>query len=153
MLVIRREDVATSNTVTVSWISVPIASSPASVAVGHQATVTATASLDMGPTPYWIEVLDLTTNTLLSQCPAGTDCTVLVNQSAAGPHAYTAFVAGLATAQHWAGSSTVFVDWVSNTPPVPQVVVPNLVGDTPAQATAALQPVSLFLNDQGTTVD
>ena len=49
------------------------------VLVGYSATLTATYSLDVGPTPYYIEIFDQTTGLLVpSACGYGTVCAVSV---------------------------------------------------------------------------
>lgn len=148
---------ASSFDVDVAWVSVSLASSPASLPAGGTAAVTATASLDVGPTPLWIEVFDLTGNAQVAICGAGVTCSASVAQSAATEHAYVAFLAGLGGTlpppNVRAGSNTVFVDWVSNTPLTPPAIVPNLVGDTVDQASSALQTAGLVLGSQGTDVD
>jgi hypothetical protein len=43
---------------------------------------TATTNVDVGPTPYYIEIFDATTGTLLATCASGTSCSVSANVNA-----------------------------------------------------------------------
>jgi hypothetical protein len=51
-------------------------SGPASVPTGGTGTYTATANVNVGPTPYFIEIFDETTGAFLGECPSGTSCSV-----------------------------------------------------------------------------
>jgi hypothetical protein len=59
------------------------------------ATVTATASADVGPTPYYIEIFD-ENGTLVGLCGSGTTCTVQYAPSESGSN-LVAFVAPWST--------------------------------------------------------
>jgi hypothetical protein len=102
--------------VLVSWISVGLSASAVSLPAGSSVILTAGASLDVGPTPFFIEIFDLTSNTQVAICGAGTACSGSVTQNAPTLHAYIAFVAGFGTAlpppNVRAGSNTAFVSWV-----------------------------------------
>jgi hypothetical protein len=62
-----------------------------SLAHGPQ-TYTATTNLNVGPTPYFIEIWDETTGALLAVCGAGTSCSALY-QPGTAPEMLIAFVA------------------------------------------------------------
>jgi PASTA domain len=128
----------------VSWISVSLSISPTSLPTGSAASLTATASLDVGPTPFFIEVFDVTNGTLATGCGAGAVCAASVTQSSPGLHSYTAFVSNFATfpppSDIRATSNTVDVNWTA----VP-VTVPDVIGDTESGASQALQAVGLVL--------
>ena len=64
------------------------------VPVGQAVTLTATTDQDVQYTPYYIDVYDLTTATLMIQCPMGVSCPISVAQSVASTHIYVAYVAG-----------------------------------------------------------
>lgn len=55
-------------------------------------TVIATASFDVGPTPYFIQIYDLTSGSRITSCGAGTTCTTTFTPSTAGS-SLIAFVA------------------------------------------------------------
>ncbi|MGF7229241.1 MAG: hypothetical protein ACQR33_04635 [Candidatus Saccharibacteria bacterium] len=54
-------------------------------------TITATANQNVGPTPYWIEIFDLDTNTRVAVCGSGTVCTATVALNNGINH-YVAFI-------------------------------------------------------------
>jgi hypothetical protein len=105
---------ASSNLVALSWTSVRLVTSQVALSPGASATLTAAASLDVGPTPYYIEIFDLTTGSYLTACGAGTTCSVSVSQPASS-HAYIAFISGfgttLAPPNLRATSNGVFITW------------------------------------------
>jgi hypothetical protein len=92
-----------------------ISVSPTTVAVGATATVTATTSADVGPSPFYIEIFDMTTGTLIQSCGGGTSCVASVSQSAAGAHSYRAFISPFSTTVPPPGSiestNPVLVAW------------------------------------------
>jgi hypothetical protein len=59
-------------------------------------TVTATASFDVGPTPYFIQIYDIGTGRITS-CGAGTTCTTNTFTPSAGGSALVAFIAPAST--------------------------------------------------------
>jgi hypothetical protein len=54
--------------------------------------VTATASIDVGPTPYWIQIFDLNTGTRVGRCGWGTTCSVSGEGFPPNCHAFAAFI-------------------------------------------------------------
>jgi hypothetical protein len=74
--------------------------------------VTAIASVNVGPTPYYIEIFDLTLGTRIGICGSGTTCSATVSAPSTFPHAVVAFIsandATLAPANIQASSNTVF---------------------------------------------
>jgi len=104
----------------VNWHGAQLAlsASPTTLAVGGTATVTATTALDVGPSPFYIEIFDATSGTLLRQCGAGTSCSTQVSQPGATTHAYRAFLSKSSATFPPAGlietSSTSFVTWSNN---------------------------------------
>jgi hypothetical protein len=135
--------------VQVTWISITLAASPTSLPANNSATVTATASLDVGPTPFFIEVFDQTTGAAVVICGSGATCSSSVTQSSAGEHFYTAFVSAFSTTTPppniRATSNTVGVTW---TPVTVFVSVPNLIGETDTQAGQTLQAAGLTLGNE-----
>jgi hypothetical protein len=91
------------------------ASAPVRTA-GQSVTLTATASADVGPTPYWISIYDLTSQTELMSCGTGTTCLVTVTADSGGTQDYQAYVGDLPAAQSKPGfilasSQIVGVTW------------------------------------------
>jgi hypothetical protein len=92
--------VAFSSTVVVDWegVTLTLSASAHTVAVGTAVTLSATSNLDVGPSPFFIEIWDATTGTLLNTgscgfgtaCPAAGQASIVVSQSAATTHSYVA---------------------------------------------------------------
>jgi hypothetical protein len=57
--------------------------------------VTATSSIDVGPTPYYIQIFDLTTGARLAVCSSGTVCSADDNAPVGGPHGVAAFISSI----------------------------------------------------------
>ncbi|TMK39248.1 MAG: hypothetical protein E6G66_17900, partial [Actinobacteria bacterium] len=76
-----------------------LAASANYVLVGGSATLTATYTLDVGPTPYYIEIFDHTTGVLVKECSSGTTCSVSVSYSYPTTHTYVAYVARFGTTE------------------------------------------------------
>jgi hypothetical protein len=76
-----------------AWGQIDLQVSNGAVATGTSVTLTATASINVGPTPDFIEIFDATTGTEVgSALGAGTVLSVSVSQNAPGTHQYIAFV-------------------------------------------------------------
>lgn len=66
--------------------------SSTSLPLGGSATLTATVTYDVGPTPYYIDIFDMTTGALLRSCGTGTTCSVSVTHSTPTFRPYKAYV-------------------------------------------------------------
>lgn len=88
---------------------------PTTVAVGATSTVTATTTADVGPSPFFIEIFDTTTATLVQECGFGTSCVASVSQAAASTHGYQVFISPFSTTFPPPGSiestNLVYVAW------------------------------------------
>jgi len=82
-----------------------------SLTIGSSTTLTATASEDVGPTPFEIEIYDTTMSTQIAACGSGTSCTVTVSQSSASTHIYVAYVDSGAGVNIQATSNTMAIAW------------------------------------------
>jgi hypothetical protein len=60
-------------------------------------TVTATASFDVGPTPYFIQVYDIVTGRRITSCGTGTTCTTTTFTPSASGNTLVAFIAQAST--------------------------------------------------------
>ena len=60
--------------------------------LGATTVLTASTKLNVGPTPFYIQIFDATTGTRLAECGVGTSCSAVVSQSAATTHRYAAYV-------------------------------------------------------------
>lgn len=67
------------------------------VAIGGNSTLTTTTTYDIGSSPFYVEIFDVTTATVLQICGAGTTCTATVSQAAAATHEYKAVFSGYGT--------------------------------------------------------
>jgi hypothetical protein len=85
---------AVSGEIGVVWhgVSLTLAASQATVPVGASSTLTATTSQDIGPSPFWTEIFDMTTHTRVAVCGYGTTCSATVSQPAAATHEYVAYL-------------------------------------------------------------
>jgi hypothetical protein len=88
-----RED-AVRATPAVAW-SVGLAASPPSTWPTDATTLTATANMDVGPTPYYIRILDFDSNVFIATCGAGTTCQVSVTRPIIQTSSFAAFVEDL----------------------------------------------------------
>jgi hypothetical protein len=79
----------------VQWnaTSVSLAASPTTVAVGGSTTLTATTSADVSSSPFFIEIYDTSTHTLLNSCGDGTVCTATETADQAMTDSFVAYVA------------------------------------------------------------
>jgi hypothetical protein len=86
--------------------------------LGGSTTLIASTVLNVGPTPFYIQIYDATTGTRLATCGFGTSCSALVSQSVATTHRYIAYVSSLSTAFPppfiQDTSDSVFVTWASS---------------------------------------
>jgi Domain of unknown function (DUF1906) len=108
---------ATSNQVTVTWVSVSLRASTNGQVAGNWVTLTATANANITYTPYDIWISDQTTQQNVGVCTSGSSCSLPITESVAGTHTFIAYVAkpggtypptGIA-----ATSSTLPIYWVS----------------------------------------
>lgn len=111
---------AVSGNACVTWHGVlvtlvPVPAVPAIVRPGDPVELTATTSQDIGPSPFWTEIFDMTAGTQVAVCGSGTTCSVPVSQTTATTHEYIAYVSDDSTAYPPPGiqatSQSVFVTW------------------------------------------
>ncbi|MDX6396159.1 MAG: trimeric autotransporter adhesin [Streptosporangiaceae bacterium] len=111
---------ATSSAVGVVWqgVNLSLSASPTTVPIGAATTLTATTSTNIGPSPFWTEIYDATTQTRVGVCGSGTSCSATVSESAATTHEFVAYLSYFSAAYPPSGiqktSLINFVTW-SNT--------------------------------------
>lgn len=90
---------ATSSNVSVTWrpFNVNVAASPTTQNIGGNSLITATSNADVGPTPYYIEVFDMTNGARLGYCGSGTTCAFNTSQSIATTHQFAAYISPYTT--------------------------------------------------------
>ena len=111
---------ATSGAVGVVWqgVNLSLSASPTTVPIGAATTLTATTSTNIGPSPFWTEIYDATTQTRVGVCGSGTSCSATVSENAATTHEFVAYLSYFSAAYPPSGiqktSLINFVTW-SNT--------------------------------------
>ena len=85
--------------------------SASSVSPGTSVTLTATATFDVGPTPYSIEIFDLGTGAIVGDCGTGTSCQATVDQSSPSFKRYRAYVGTFSWTPPSVGGQDVDVAW------------------------------------------
>lgn len=97
---------------------VELAASPPSLAVNQSTTLTATTGTDVGPTPWYIDIYDMTANKLLRACGSGVTCSVNVAEGLETTHAFVAYVGAPSPAPPPSNlqgtSNTAFVTWTNS---------------------------------------
>ena len=110
---------ATSGTVSVQWVyfSVTLTSTYTTQSPGQSVTLTATSNYDVGSSPYWIEIYNQGTGTLLNACGLGTVCSATASESAPATDTFVSYIGDYASspppADQQAESGTVSVQWVT----------------------------------------
>jgi hypothetical protein len=79
--------------VAVDWKSSQLALSAGATTLpfGGSTTLTAQTAVDIGPSPFYVEIFDVTTGTRLKVCGTGTSCSVSVSMIVATTHAFRAY--------------------------------------------------------------
>ncbi len=98
--------------------SATIAATATTPAVGAAVNLTVTANKDVGPTPFGLSIIDVTSGVELVHAGSGTSATISVTQSAAGSHRYVGFVSNRGGANAQAASVPVVVFWGGTLPTV-----------------------------------
>jgi hypothetical protein len=76
---------------------VQLSQSATTLGLGGGATLTTTTSYDIGSSPFYVEIFDMTSGTLLNHCGFGTTCAATVSQTAATTHTYRACFSSFGT--------------------------------------------------------
>ncbi|HYS36493.1 MAG TPA: hypothetical protein VEO01_12780 [Pseudonocardiaceae bacterium] len=101
----------------VNWhgIGIGITSDLTTPAVGQEVTITATTGEDVGPSPFWIQIYDVTNGTRLAVCGYGTSCSAKVSPWQAVTRSYSAVVSDNTAAWPPTGtiswSAATYVTW------------------------------------------
>jgi hypothetical protein len=103
--------------ISVVWQVFPVTlqAQPTALPVGQAATLTATTTRSVTHSPWWIEIFDLTSDTLVCQTGGGSMCQGSVTENAATTHQFAAFIANkTSTVQSLdvqSNSAISFVTW------------------------------------------
>jgi hypothetical protein len=159
------QEIAISSQVDVEWygLELSLAASADTLPVGDTSVLTSTTTSDIGPTPFFVQIWDTTTDTLLVQCGTGFTCSADVSQSAATTHTYVATFAGYASSypppELQATSGVTYVTWtgsgmqISLTAPGDTYAAPETVTAT---ASVNVGPTPYYIevfNENGTLLD
>ena len=90
--------------------AITLSASTASPAAGGSVVLTATANKDVGPTPYGLSIIDVTTGTELLHVGSGATASATVS-NVASTHRYVAMVSNAGGANAQAASTPVVVTW------------------------------------------
>ena len=115
--------------------SVSLATSASPIQTGQGVTLTATASSNVGPTPYWL-VIESSSGNILASCGSGTTCATSQSHQTAQSQTFRAYIADANGSDIQAASPPVTVQWQA---PAPTVTAPVLTPDPayPGQQTCA----------------
>jgi len=91
--------------------SIDLSASPTSPAPGSSTTLVASASVDVGPTPYGISIFDTTAGAELVHAGTGSSLAASVSRAAAATHSYVAKICNPGGVNAQASSVTVSVTW------------------------------------------
>ena len=101
----------------VSW-AVGLSASNTHPVPGQAVTLTATASANVGPTPWYIRITDATTGQTLAACGSGSTCTAGETEYGGTTQTFRATVASWDGQDVQAASAPVSVTWASPVVPV-----------------------------------
>jgi len=128
----------TSDNVCLTGLTASASTAP----VNTNVTLTANTNTDVGPTPYYILIVD-ETGAILTSCSSGATCSTTVTSAVAATHQYTAYLSGSASSNSAAArSNTVSVSWTSGSPTATPTKpsLPTATPTKPALPTATNTP-------------
>ena len=128
----------TSDNVCLTGLTASASTAP----VNTNVTLTANANTDVGPTPYYILIVD-ETGAILTSCSSGATCSTPVTSAVAATHQYTAYLSGSASSNSAAArSNKVSVSWTSGSPTATPTkpALPTATPTKPALPTATNTP-------------
>lgn len=76
------------------WFTSELSIDNHSPGVNAGINLSVTVNQDVGPTPYYIWIVDATTSQLIGECGGGTTCTATQMSSAAATHMFRAYISG-----------------------------------------------------------
>lgn len=109
----------TSPSTYVEWhgVTISLKASPTTVGIGGTTTLTSTTSADIGPSPFYAEIYDQTSGTLVGLCGFTTTCSVTTSQAVATTHKFIAYVSLYSTGNPPTGiqatSNNAYVTWAN----------------------------------------
>jgi acid phosphatase len=91
--------------------AISLSASSTAAATGQSVSLTGTANLDVGPTPYGLSIIDTTTGQEVVHVGSGSVISASVSQSAATTHSFVAMVCNRGGVNAQASSSPVTITW------------------------------------------
>src|SRR5205085_1983301 len=111
--------------------AVSLAATTTAPAVGGAINLTAPANKDVGPTPYGLGIVDVTTETELVHGGSGTTLSTSVTQTSAVSHRYMGYISNTNMTNAQANSTPIVVTWGGST------AAPTVSGITPNSGSTA----------------
>jgi len=110
---------AMSGFVYTTWISITnLTASPQYLRPYQATTITVSASVDVGPTPFWLEIFDGSTGQNIAICASGWTCSASVTMYGATVHYFTGYISAYGTTNappSVQSSTNVYAFWMSVT--------------------------------------
>jgi acid phosphatase len=91
--------------------AISLSANSTAAATGQSVSLTGTANLDVGPTPYGLSIIDTTTGQEVVHVGSGSVISASVSQSAATTHSFVAMVCNRGGVNAQASSSPVTITW------------------------------------------
>ena len=91
--------------------AISLSANSTAAATGQSVSLTGTANLDVGPTPYGLSIIDTTTGQEVVHVGSGSVISASMSQSAATTHSFVAMVCNRGGVNAQASSSPVTITW------------------------------------------
>lgn len=108
---------AVSGTAYTTWVAVTgMSASPQYLAPTGKSTITVSANVNVGPTPWYLELFDATTGAFLAYCGTGSSCSATVQQNTATIHKFVGYISNYGNTNPPTGvqsSGSVYAYWMS----------------------------------------
>jgi hypothetical protein len=149
---------AMSGFVYTTWISITnLTASPQYIAPNQATTITVSASVDVGPTPYWLEIFDGSTGRNVAICAYGRSCSASVTLNGAAVHYFTGYISGYGTSNpppSVQSATNVYAFWMSVTISASAVALaPGGTTNLVATANADVLPSPYYISIFDTTTN
>ncbi len=144
-----------------TWISVTnLTANPQYIRPNQATTITVSASVDVGPTPFWLEIFDGSTGQNVAICASGWTCSASVTMYGAAVHYFTGYISSYGTTNpppRVQSATNVYAYWMSVTITASRVALDpggttNLVATTNADVGPSPYYISIFDTTTNTRV-
>jgi hypothetical protein len=149
---------AMSGFVYTTWIAVTnLTASPQYLRPNQATTITVSANVDVGPTPYWLEIFDGSTGQIVAICASGWTCSGSVTIYGPAVHYFTGYISGYGTTNpppSAQSSTNVYAFWMSVTISASAVALdPGGTTNLVATANADVGPSPYYISIFDTTTN